>query len=111
MKYIVALALVLGCKDKAKEEAKPAPPTRADTCAAALVSFDRFVDIPDVKGEDWEKVKHALVDRCVADHWSDPALACMTAAGSSPATFKCWNEQLTKEQRDAANAALGGLGK
>ena len=111
MKYIVVLALVLGCKDKAKDEAKPAPPSPAETCAAARVWVDRCVDVPGVRGADRAKVTRALVDRCVADHWSDPALACMATAGSSQATFKCWNEQLTKEQRDAANAALGGLGK
>ena len=49
--------------------------------------------------------------RCLEDSWSDQALACMASASSSHDTFKCWNELLTKEQREAASKSLGTLGQ
>jgi hypothetical protein len=76
-----------------------------------LKSFDQFVDTgePDAPAEQRTKIKTAVLERCLADDWSEPALACMRAAGTSHDVFKCWNDQLTKQQRDAASTALGNV--
>jgi hypothetical protein len=118
MKHLVVCVLFLvACKDRsgpAKEKppaATPAASARSEACTAALKSFDRFVDTGDPNGtpDQHAKVKAAVLDRCMTDNWSDPALACMRAANNSQDVFKCWNEQLTKEQREAASKSLGNL--
>ncbi|MBA3499023.1 MAG: hypothetical protein M4D80_01555 [Myxococcota bacterium] len=118
MKYVVLALLAFGCQDAKKKPAPAPPPTPAATpqrelCVVALAMFERFVDTgdPGATPEQVGKVKIALIDRCVQDSWSEAALACMRAAKDPHATFACWNEHLTKEQRDAASKALGSLGQ
>ena len=116
MKRLLALLLCLGCQDA---KAPPAPasmpstsPARREQCVVSLAMFERFVDTgdPDATPEQIKQVKIAILDRCVVDHWSDAALACMRAAKEPHATFTCWDEQLTKEQRAKVSEALGSLG-
>ena len=110
MKPTLLLVLVLfGCKEQPKPKAET--PSRGNACTDALASFDRFVDTgdPNASPDQRAKIKTALVDRCMQDAWSDPALACMKKAGTSHEVFQCWNDLLTKEQREAASKALGKL--
>jgi hypothetical protein len=115
MKRLLAVLLCVGCQD-AKPPPAPAPtgsaaPARRELCVVSLAMFERFVDTgdPDATPEQIKQVKIAILDRCVQDNWSDAALACMRAAKEPHATFKCWDEQLTKEQRAKVSEALGSL--
>jgi hypothetical protein len=115
MKYIVLALLAFGCQD-AKQKAAPAPTPAAspqrELCVVALAMFERFVDTGEPATPDQiAKVKIAVIDRCVQDKWSEAAIGCMRAAKDPHATFTCWNEHLTKEQRDAASKALGSLAR
>ena len=110
MKPTLLVVLVLfGCQEQPKPKAETSK--RGAACTAALGSFDRFVDTgdPDTPPEQRAKIKAALLDRCLQDAWSDPALACMKKAGTSHEVFACWNNELSKEQREAASKALGQL--
>jgi hypothetical protein len=111
MKHLALLLFVLGCQDSKKQPPPTAEPARSEMCASALVTFDRFVDTgdPNAPPEQRTKVKAAVLERCISDNWSDTALACMRAAGTSHDVFKCWSDQLTKEQREAASKSLGTL--
>jgi len=111
MKYFTLL-LLFACNEPAKKAPpRTTEPSRSDACTKALESFDRFVDTgePDAPPERRVQVKAAVLERCVTDNWSEPALACMRSAQTSHDTFKCWNDLLTKEQREAASTALGKL--
>lgn len=111
MKHLLAIAILVlaACKEQPKPRAETSP--RGAACTAALASFDRFVDTgdPDAKPEQRTQVKAAVLARCIDDAWSEPALACMRKAATSHDVFKCWNELLTKEQRESASRALGSL--
>jgi hypothetical protein len=110
MKYVLLALLAVGCKDRSPPKQDPPPPDpRIAQCTAALASFDHFVETPDVKPDDRAKIKQSVIDRCIADKWPDAALACMRAAQGPGEVFKCWNEQLTKEQRDAVTQAFRAL--
>ena len=105
----LVLALLVACKESTKAPPPTAEPSRNDACASALASFDKFVDTGEDDPAQRAKVKAAILERCITDRWSDAALACMRSASTSHDTFKCWNELLTKEQRDAASTSLGKL--
>ena len=115
MKYIVLALCLVGCQDAKSNKPPPAPQVAAgsqrEACVVSLALFERIVDAgdPGATTEQLTKVKIAVLDRCEQDRWSQPALACMSAARTGPDMFKCWNELLTKEQRDAASKALEGL--
>lgn len=108
MKYVVLSLLLVACKDRSapKQEQQPPPDPRIAQCTSALASFDHFVDTGDAKPDERAKAKQAVVDRCVADQWSDAALTCMRAAQGPGEVFQCWTAQLTKEQRDAVSQAF-----
>ncbi len=116
---VLALVVLVACKASTKQRPSDPPSTAAGSaastqqydCNAALANFDRMIDPADATPDQRTKIKQAVIDRCVADSWSGPALTCMRGATSSPATFDCWSQLLTKEQRDAARAALGNLPK
>ena len=111
MKYF-PLLLLFACNEPAnKATPRPNEPSRRDACTSALASFDRFVDTgePDAPPERRAQIKTAVLQRCMKDNWSEPALSCMRSAQTSHDTFKCWNDLLTKEQRDVASTALGNL--
>jgi hypothetical protein len=113
----VTLCGLMACKDAKREPSaqQTQPPAQltpqVQACSEALGSFNRFVTVG--SGADdaasFAKVKEAVLQRCIDDKWSERALACMRGAGTSHDTFKCWNEELTKEQRDGATQALGQL--
>lgn len=114
MKYVaLSLVFLFACKERSTTQQQPAPqaPARSDVCTTALASFDRYVDTgdPDATPDQRAQVKAAVLDRCITDNWSEPALTCMRNAGTSHDVFKCWTEQLTPAQRDAASKALGSL--
>jgi hypothetical protein len=124
MKALLAFALCLGCQQSKQPPAAtasgsapaasgsaPAASPRRELCVVSLAMFERFVDTgdPSATPEQVKQVKIAILDRCVQDNWSDAALACMRDAKEPHATFKCWDEQLTKEQRAKVSEALGSL--
>src|SRR5687767_416040 len=107
-KLLVLALLATACQDK-KNAPPPAPtnqPSRTDACTSALASFDRFVDTGQQTPDARKQVKTAVFERCMNDNWSELALACMRSAKTSHDTFKCWNDELTKEQRESASRAL-----
>ncbi|MDQ3368630.1 MAG: hypothetical protein M3680_24645 [Myxococcota bacterium] len=110
--------LLAGCQDSKRDAAaqRQPPPTQqvgpqVQACSGALGSFNRFVDVGSGSDspETFARVKEAVLQRCIEDKWSERALACMRGAATSHDTFGCWNEELTKEQREAATQALGQL--
>ena len=111
MKSIVLVLLAFGCQDAKPQQKPAAAPDRRERCVVSLAMFERFVDTgePDATPDQRTKLKVAVIDRCVQDAWSDAALDCMRAAKDPHETFKCWNDQLTKEQRTKASEALGSL--
>lgn len=109
MNQLALLLVVLAACNETTKKPPPAPEPSRDGCATALASFDKFVDTGEADPETRAKVKAAVLERCTTNRWSDAALACMRAAGTSHDTFQCWNEQLTKQQREAASTALGKL--
>jgi hypothetical protein len=48
-------------------------------------------------------IRAVLANRCVEDHWTAQAQSCLAAAKAYPALVRCWETQLTDEQRDKAN--------
>jgi hypothetical protein len=112
MKLVALVLLLAACQDKANQAAPPpatAQPSRTDACTSALVSFDRFIDTGVDTPEARTKVKRAVLERCMTDNWSELALACMRSAKTSHDVFKCWADELTKEQRDTVSRTLGDL--
>jgi hypothetical protein len=109
MKHLALLLVILAaCNEPTKKPPPTVEPSR-EGCATALESFDKFVDTGEADPAQSAKVKAAALERCITDRWSAAALACMRAAGTSHDTFACWNEQLTKPQRDAVSSAIGKL--
>ena len=113
---LVALALAFvfagaGCKEQPKST--PETTKRSEACTTALATFNRFVDTgePDATPAQRQAVMATVLSRCIADRWSAEALACMRKAGTSHEVFQCWNQHLSKEQRDAASQALGTLSR
>ena len=104
---VVAILFSTACKEQPKPRAETSP--RGNACTSALASFDRFVEIPDADAAQRAQVKAALLARCIDDAWSEPAVACMRKADTSHAMFECWDDLLTKEQRDAARQALATM--
>lgn len=116
---IACIVIALGaCQESksnqaAKQQARAQVTPQVQACSAALGSFTRFVDVGSGGSDDvpFERIKEAVLARCIEDLWGERALSCMRDAKTSHDTFQCWNVELTVPQRDAVTQALGRLKK
>src|SRR5262245_15475111 len=108
MRWIVLVAVLVGCRGKKDEASCAAVATPQFTLAReALGSATREAETPHAVAEQLPAMRDALTQNCTDGKWSTQVRNCMVTA-ADPLALQVCEQQLTEEQRRALDRAAAG---